>query len=129
MLTESVPFTDLTAMTRDIRPAVDRAWADLLDSSRFVGGEAVEEFERAWASYCGVRMRSAWAMGPTPCADSYGLGVGIGDEVVVPANTFIASAEAVVLAGAAPCSRMSARILCCSRPRSWKRPSPRGLRR
>ena len=53
-MNQSVPFTDLAAMTRDIRPAADRAWANLLDSSQFVGGDAVEEFERAWASDCGV---------------------------------------------------------------------------
>src|SRR6266550_301577 len=52
-MNQSVPFTDLAAMTRDIRPAVDRAWENLLNSSQFVGGGAVEEFERAWASYCG----------------------------------------------------------------------------
>jgi dTDP-4-amino-4,6-dideoxygalactose transaminase len=51
---KGVPFTDLTTMTRDIPSAVDRAWADLLISSRFVGGDAVAEFEQAWASYCGA---------------------------------------------------------------------------
>jgi dTDP-4-amino-4,6-dideoxygalactose transaminase len=98
-----VPFTDLTAMTREIRPAVDHAWSDLLDSSRFVGGAAVEEFEQAWASYCGVPE----ALGVGNGTDALlltlmALGIGPGDEVIVPANTFIATAEAVVLAGATP---------------------------
>jgi dTDP-4-amino-4,6-dideoxygalactose transaminase len=102
-MNQSVPFTDLAAMTRDIRPAVDRAWANLLNSSQFVGGDAVEEFERAWASYCGVPE----AVGVSNGTDALlltlmALGIGAGDEVIVPANTFIASAEAVVLAGAAP---------------------------
>ncbi|MBV9094299.1 MAG: DegT/DnrJ/EryC1/StrS family aminotransferase [Streptosporangiaceae bacterium] len=102
-MSQGVPFTDLTAMTREIRPAVDRAWSDLLDSSRFVGGRAVEEFEHAWASYCGV----AEAIGVANGTDALqltlmALGIGAGDEVIVPANTFIASAEAVVLAGAVP---------------------------
>ena len=98
-----VPFADLTAMTRDIRPAVDRAWADLLDSSRFVGGDAVEGFERAWASYCGAPEAIGVGNGTDALLLTLmALGIGAGDEVVVPANTFIATAEAVVLAGAVP---------------------------
>ena len=102
-MNQSVPFTDLAAMTRDIRPAVDRAWENLLSSSQFVGGAAVEEFERAWASFCGVPE----AVGVSNGTDALlltlmALGIGAGDEVIVPANTFIASAEAVVLAGAVP---------------------------
>ena len=102
-MSQGVPFTSVTATTREIRTAVDRAWADLLNSSRFVGGDAVEEFERAWASYCGVPE----AVGVGNGTDALfltlmALGIGAGDEVIVPANTFIASAEAVVLAGAAP---------------------------
>jgi dTDP-4-amino-4,6-dideoxygalactose transaminase len=101
--TESVPFTDLAAMTRDVRAAVEQAWAPLLSSSRFVGGAAVEVFEQEWASYCGV----AHAVGVGSGTDALlltlrALGIGAGDDVIVPANTFIASAEAVVLAGATP---------------------------
>jgi dTDP-4-amino-4,6-dideoxygalactose transaminase len=100
--TDRVPFTDL-AVTRDVRAAIEHAWARLVDSSRFVGGEAVEEFERNWASYCGVPE----AVGVGSGTDSLlltlmALDIGAGDEVVVPASTFVASAEAVVLAGATP---------------------------
>lgn len=103
VLTETIPFTDLSAMTCDVRAAVERAWADLLESSRFVGGEAVVAFEQNWASYCGV----SEAVGVGSGTDSLvlalrALDIGVGDEVIVPANTFVASAEAVVLAGATP---------------------------
>ena len=103
MLTEGVPFTDLAAMTRDVRAAVEQAWARLLSSSKFVGGEAVEDFEQAWASYCGV----PGAVGVGSGTDALlltlmALGIGAGDDVIVPANTFVASAEAIVLAGATP---------------------------
>lgn len=102
-MSQGVPFTDLTAMTRDIRPAVDRAWANLLDSSKFMGGDAVEEFERSWASYCGVPEAIGVANGTDALQLTLmALGIGAGDDVIVPANTFIASAEAVVLAGATP---------------------------
>lgn len=103
MLSERIPFTDLAAVTRDVRAAVEKAWASLLDSSRFVGGEEVEKFERNWASYCGV----PHAVGVGNGTDALlltlmALNIGVGDEVIVPANTFVASAEAVLLAGATP---------------------------
>jgi dTDP-4-amino-4,6-dideoxygalactose transaminase len=103
VLNERVPFTDLAAMTRDVRAEVERAWANLLDSSRFIGGEEVAKFERNWASYCGV----PHAIGVGNGTDALlltlrALGIGPGDEVIVPANTFVATAEAVVLAGATP---------------------------
>jgi dTDP-4-amino-4,6-dideoxygalactose transaminase len=103
VLTETVPFTDLSAMTRDVRAAVEPAWANLLASSKFVGGEPVANFEQKWASYCGA----SEAVGVGSGTDSLlltlrALDIGVGDEVIVPANTFVASAEAVVLAGATP---------------------------
>jgi dTDP-4-amino-4,6-dideoxygalactose transaminase len=103
MLTESVPFTDLAAMTRDVRTVVEQAWARLLSSSSFVGGEAVEDFEQAWASYCGVTDAVGVGSGTDALLLTLrALEIGAGDDVIVPANTFIASAEAVVLAGATP---------------------------
>jgi dTDP-4-amino-4,6-dideoxygalactose transaminase len=102
-MSHQVPFTDLTAMTWEVRAAVDQGWARLLESGRFIGGEAVEEFERAWAAYCGV----PHVVGVGNGTDALrlvltALGIGAGDEVIVPANTFVATAEAVVLAGATP---------------------------
>src|SRR5918994_652744 len=98
-----VPFTDLGAMTREVRTTVSEAWADLLDSSRFIGGEVCDQFEQSWAAYCGA----PYAVGVGNGTDALqltlsALGIGAGDEVVVPAATFVASAEAVVLAGATP---------------------------
>jgi dTDP-4-amino-4,6-dideoxygalactose transaminase len=98
-----VPFTDLAAMTREVRAVVDRGWARLLESGRFIGGETVEEFEHAWSAYCGV----PHAVGVGNGTDALqlvisALGIGDGDEVIVPANTFVATAEAVVAAGATP---------------------------
>lgn len=98
-----VPFSDLTAMTREVRPAVEHAWSELLDSGRFVGGAAVDEFEQAWAAYCGVPEAIGVGSGTDALLLTLmALGIGHGDEVIVPANTFVATAEAVVLAGAVP---------------------------
>jgi dTDP-4-amino-4,6-dideoxygalactose transaminase len=98
-----VPFLDLAAMTREIRGTLDQGWERLLDTSQFIGGAAVEEFEQAWAGYCGVRHAVGVANGTDALELTLtALGIGSGDEVIVPANTFVASAEAVVLAGATP---------------------------
>ena len=98
-----VPFTDLSAMTREVRGAVDEGWAQVLQSGGFIGGEAVDEFERAWADYCGVPHAVGMANGTDALQLVLtALGIGAGDEVIVPTNTFVATAEAVVLAGATP---------------------------
>jgi dTDP-4-amino-4,6-dideoxygalactose transaminase len=102
-MTLAVPFTDLGAMTREIRATIDQNWAQLLDSSAFIGGQAVEEFEEAWADYCGVGHAIGMANGTDALQLTLtALGIGAGDEVIVPANTFVATAEAVVLAGGTP---------------------------
>jgi dTDP-4-amino-4,6-dideoxygalactose transaminase len=103
MTTRRVPFTDLGATTREVRADVDAAIARVVSSNTFVGGEEVERFEQEWAQYCGT----ACAVGVGNGTDALTLslraiGIGPGDEVVVPANTFVATAEAVVLAGATP---------------------------
>jgi dTDP-4-amino-4,6-dideoxygalactose transaminase len=102
-MTYQVPFTDIAAMTREVRATVDQGWTRLLESSGFIGGDAVAEFEQAWAGRCGV----PYAVGVANGTDALrltltALGIGPGDEVIVPTNTFVATAEAVVLAGATP---------------------------
>ena len=102
-MTGQIPFLDVAAMTREVRDSVDLAWRRVLSSSRFIGGEAVEQFEAAWAAYCGVPHAVGVANGTDALQLTLtALGIGPGDEVIVPANTFVATAEAVVLAGATP---------------------------
>jgi dTDP-4-amino-4,6-dideoxygalactose transaminase len=103
ILIEEVPFTDLAAMTGEVREAVERSWAQILDSGRFIGGGVCERFEADWAAYCGTTEAIGVGNGTDALQLTLtALGIGAGDEVVVPANTFIATAEAVVLAGATP---------------------------
>lgn len=103
MTPERVPFTDLGAMTADVRRDVDAAWANLLADGDFVGGEPIERFEREWAGYCGTLDAIGVGNGTDALTLTLrALGIGRGDEVIVPANSFVATAEAVVLAGAAP---------------------------
>lgn len=102
-MSETVPFTDLRAAAREVEAAVAGAWRGLLDAGAFIGGEAVEGFERAWAACCGTSHAVGVGNGTDAIALTLtALGIGPGDEVIVPANTFVASAEAVLLAGAVP---------------------------
>jgi dTDP-4-amino-4,6-dideoxygalactose transaminase len=98
-----VPFTDLGAMAREVWPAIESEYTEALLRGHYIGGAPVEAFERRWAAYCGA----AYGVGVANGTDALeltlqGLGVGAGDEVVVPANTFVATAAAVVRAGATP---------------------------
>ena len=98
-----VPFLDLSGTTEAVRVEVLEQWHLLLDGSAFVGGEAVTAFEREWAEYCGTTQAVGVANGTDALHLTLrALRIGPGDEVLVPGNTFVATAEAVVLAGATP---------------------------
>src|ERR1044072_9226527 len=98
-----VPFVDLQAQYRSIKAEVDAAVQRVLDTSAFILGREVEAFERAFGEYVGAEFcvgvsngTAAIQLALTAC------GVGAGDEVIVPANTFFATAEAVSTANATP---------------------------
>jgi dTDP-4-amino-4,6-dideoxygalactose transaminase len=98
-----VPFLDLQAQYRSIKPEVDAAIAEVLDSSAYVLGPAVERFEKAFADYCGAEQCIGVNSGTSALAllmQAYGIGPG--DEVITVANTFFASAEAISEIGATP---------------------------
>ena len=98
-----IPFSDLSASTAEIRAEVEEGWRALLDGNGWIGGDPVDRFERAWAAYCGTAEAVAVANGTDALVLVLrALGIGAGDEVLVPTNTFVATAEAVVLAGARP---------------------------
>lgn len=98
-----VPFLDITGATEDVADEVRAGWDELLRTGQYVGGAAVTRFESEWAAYCGTRFAVGVANGTDALHLAMrALGIGPGDEVIVPANTFVATAEAVVLAGAAP---------------------------
>lgn len=98
-----VPFTDLAAMTGEVWPEIEQDYLSCLLDGAYIGGPAVTAFERGWAAYCGADHGVGLGNGTDALLLSLtALGVGPGDEVVVPANTFIATAAAVVRAGATP---------------------------
>lgn len=98
-----VDFLDLGALHAPLRDAFDKIWFETMRDSSFISGPAVASFEKEWAAYCGTEMAIGVANG-TDAIELVlvGMGVGPGDEVIVPANTFVATAEAVVTAGATP---------------------------
>jgi dTDP-4-amino-4,6-dideoxygalactose transaminase len=99
----AVPFLDLGAIHRGLKDELLLAFSDLIDSNAFTNGPAVREFEDAFASYVGT----SEAVGLASGLDALRLalsaaGIERGDEVLVPANTFVATLEAVTQAGGAP---------------------------
>ncbi|MGB3771535.1 MAG: DegT/DnrJ/EryC1/StrS family aminotransferase [Rhodococcus sp. (in: high G+C Gram-positive bacteria)] len=99
----NVPFVDLAAQQAEIHDEVMPRVEDLLRRAAFIGGPAVAEFEAAYASFAGVGHCVGVGNGTDAIELALrGVGVGPGDEVVLPANTFIATAEAVSRVGALP---------------------------
>lgn len=99
----AIPFLDLPAMHAEVQAELDAAWRSVTASCGFIGGAAVERFEGEWAGYCGTRHCVGVSDGTAALELALrALGVGPGDEVVVPANTFIATVEAVAATGASP---------------------------
>ena len=99
----TVPFTDLVAQQLEIDGEVFPQLRQVLGAAAYIGGPPVEAFEQEYAAY--TRTRHCVGMGNGTDALEAALravGVAPGDEVVIPANTFIATAEAVVRAGATP---------------------------
>ncbi|HEU5311823.1 MAG TPA: aminotransferase class I/II-fold pyridoxal phosphate-dependent enzyme, partial [Candidatus Eisenbacteria bacterium] len=98
-----VPFVDLRAQYRAIQGEIDEAIRHVIESTSFVLGPAVERFESDFARYLGVDHVVATNNGTTALQLALlALEIRAGDEVIVPAHTFIATAEAVAHVGATP---------------------------
>jgi len=98
-----VPFLDLHAAYLELKPEIDASIARVLDSGWYILGPEVEAFEAEYAAYC----EAEHAIGVANGLDALHLallamGVGPGDEVIVPSNTYIATWLAVSQCGATP---------------------------
>ncbi len=98
-----VNFVDLVAQYQTIRDEIHVEFEQIMSTASFVMGKPVADFEAAFAAYCGTRHCVGVASG----ADALhlairALGIGPGDEVITVANTFIATPNAIALAGATP---------------------------
>lgn len=98
-----VPFIDLAAQYKSLKPEIDQALNAVLSNGNFIGGEAIKTFERNFAGLCGVTE----CVGLGNATDGLflalkALGIGVGDEVVTPAWSWISSSEVITLTGATP---------------------------
>jgi dTDP-4-amino-4,6-dideoxygalactose transaminase len=99
----SIPLVDLKAQYQNIRPVIDTAIQNVLESTQFIQGPAVREFEEAFAKFCGAQYAVGLSSGTSALFLALqAAGVGQGDEVITPAHTFTATAEAIVQCGATP---------------------------
>ena len=99
----AVPFIDLSAQYRRIKPELDAAVQAVLEAGTYVLGEKLDAFEAAFAARCGCRT----GVGVNSGTDALELalracGIGPGDEVLVPALTFMSTALAATSIGAVP---------------------------
>jgi dTDP-4-amino-4,6-dideoxygalactose transaminase len=98
-----IPFLDLGPQHQMLREPIMQAWGEILGSTRFVSSRSVAEFEEAFAQAHEVEHCVAVSSGTEALVLILrALDVGSGDKVVLPANTFIATAEAASLVGATP---------------------------
>ncbi|BBB68847.1 aminotransferase [Undibacterium sp. YM2] len=98
-----IPYLELKPQHQDLRAELNQAFNEVLDSGWFIQGKQLEAFEAEYAAYCG----SQYCVGVGNGMDALHLilrayGIGEGDEVIVPSNTYIASWLAVSYAGATP---------------------------
>lgn len=99
----TIPLVDMRAAHAEVAAEIQAGLEDVMASTAFIKGAAVEAFERDYAAFTGV----AHCVGVANGTDAVELalraaGVSAGAEVIMPANTFVATAEAVVRAGARP---------------------------
>jgi dTDP-4-amino-4,6-dideoxygalactose transaminase len=98
-----ISFVDLAAQQAEIESEVADGFARVIADTAFIGGPDVTRFEQAWARYCGVHHAVGVASGTDALELALrAIDVGPGDEVIVPTNSFIASAGAIARSGARP---------------------------
>jgi dTDP-4-amino-4,6-dideoxygalactose transaminase len=103
MPSNKIPFVDLYAQYQSIKTDIDRAIEMTIRNSSYIGGQAIKDFEKAFAAYIGIDHVIACANG----TDSIEIllkvyGIKEGDEVIVPAISWISTSEAVSSVGATP---------------------------
>ncbi|MFH1046616.1 MAG: DegT/DnrJ/EryC1/StrS family aminotransferase [Candidatus Omnitrophota bacterium] len=98
-----VPFVDLKTQYQNLRAELDPRILKTIESCQFILGESVASFEQEFADYCGAKYAVGTSSGTAGLFLALvSLGVGKGDEVIAPANTFIATVLAIAYTGAKP---------------------------
>jgi dTDP-4-amino-4,6-dideoxygalactose transaminase len=103
MTSTKVPFVDLSRQHQPIQTQIEQAIDEVIRRGDFILGEALVEFETAFAAACGVNYGIGVASGTDAIAlGLQACGISKGDEILVPANTFIATIIGIIHAGATP---------------------------
>jgi dTDP-4-amino-4,6-dideoxygalactose transaminase len=109
----NIPLVNLTIQHKNLRAEINQAVQDVLDRGDFILGKDVAKLEEEFASYCGTKYAVGVDNGVSALELSLrAFGVGTGDEVIVPAHTFTATAAAVTFSGATP-------IFVDVNPKTW----------
>lgn len=100
---QKIPCLDLKRQHQQIKSEIFEAFEKVYEKTAFSGGPFVEEFEKSFAGFCKTKYAAGVSNGTTALhLAMLALGIGQGDEVIIPANTFIATAWGVSHAGATP---------------------------
>jgi dTDP-4-amino-4,6-dideoxygalactose transaminase len=102
-MTAKIPYLDLPAQIRSLRPEIDAALARALDNCSFILGPDVAQFEKDFAQFCGAQHALGFNSGTSALHVAMLLaGVGPGDEVITTPYTFVATSWAISYCGAKP---------------------------
>jgi dTDP-4-amino-4,6-dideoxygalactose transaminase len=98
-----IPFNDMSFVGNPLKTEIFKKWEKIIEESNYILGKEVDVFEKSFAQFSGMRHCIGVGNGTDALEISLrALEVGPGDEVIVPANSFIASALAVIRTGAKP---------------------------
>ena len=97
----NIPLVDLVSQYQDIKTEIDQVMSEVISKTAFIGGQHVQSFETAFAEFCGVQHCVGVGNGTDALFIALrAMGIGAGDEVITAANSFIATSEAITMAGA-----------------------------
>ena len=96
----NIPFVDLKSQYASIKDEIDTAISEVISKTAFVGGPYLQAFEEEFASYCGAKHCVGVGNGTDAIFVALrAIGIGPGDEVITAANSFVATSEAITMAG------------------------------
>lgn len=98
-----IPFTDLQSQYQEAKQEIDAGIKQIIDTNSYITGPVVEEFEQKLIDYTGAQSSASCGSGTTALLISLrACGIGVGDEVITTAHTFVATTEAICDVGATP---------------------------